>query len=125
MKKNFSIFSVKAQTAIEYLLLLAVVVIIVLIGLKVYLPRTEFASEIYFNRVGVGIVGKGHPCGNGHCDAYETAENCCVDCPEGEGSCGSFDGHFPDGGKPPLIDPVNPAQGAGEMELPGYSVQKP
>jgi len=71
----------KAQTAIEYMLLLAVVVGIVLVGFKTYLPRTQNSADLYFNRVIVGIIGVGGRCGDGFCDdRYENNEKCCADC---------------------------------------------
>ena len=71
-----------AQTAVEYLLLLAVVVSIVLVGLRTYLPRVYVASNEYFDKASKGIAGKPHPCGDGCCDAdFETSVNCPVDCP--------------------------------------------
>jgi len=85
MKKK--LIQKKAQTAIEYMLLLGVIVAIVLIGFKTYLPRTQDAANIYFNRVSVGILGEPNPCGDGLCCApFETPEKCPVDCP-GPGGC--------------------------------------
>ncbi len=54
-------FQKKAQTAIEYMLLLAVVVSVVLVGLKPYLRRVEGAGNIYFNRTVRGIMGPPSP----------------------------------------------------------------
>jgi Flp pilus assembly pilin Flp len=48
----------QGQTAIEYLLLLAVVVAIVLVGFKTYLPQSHNAVDLYYNRAAVGIMGK-------------------------------------------------------------------
>ncbi|MCA9407380.1 MAG: hypothetical protein H6755_01960 [Candidatus Omnitrophica bacterium] len=78
--------SKSAQSAIEYLLLLAVVVSIVLVGFNKYLPRTYNAAQVYFNRASVGVLGDGPRCGDGTITFGETPETCCVDF----GSCGSF-----------------------------------
>jgi hypothetical protein len=77
----------KAQTALEYLLILGTVMVIVLTGWKVFLPRVQNSSDLYFNRVNYGIAGKGPRCGDGNCIAPENPESCCVDCPPGGGSC--------------------------------------
>ncbi len=55
MKKNNSS---NGQHALEYVLLLAMVVAIVLFGFKKYVPQTRDASELYYNRVAVGILGE-------------------------------------------------------------------
>jgi len=75
----------KAQSAIEYLMLLAAVVAIVLIGFKTYLPRILVTGNIYFNRVGVGIMGEPPRCGDKVCrpPPFEDCERCPADC----GSC--------------------------------------
>ncbi len=71
----------KGQTAVEYLLLLAIVVIVVLIGFTRYLPRAREASEIFYNRMGTGIAGNINPCGDGDCDPdFESSAKCPVDC---------------------------------------------
>ncbi len=74
--------SQKAQMAIEYMLLLMVVVSIVLIGFPKYLPQTRNAANTYFNRMVVGIMGKPNPCGDGFCDPnFEKKDcSCGVDC---------------------------------------------
>ena len=74
----------KAQTAVEYILLLTTVVAIVLIGFRAYLPEVNEASNIYFNRVVPGIVGEPPRCGDGCCDEFERLDQnsrCPVDCP--------------------------------------------
>ena len=71
--------NIRGQTTLEYILVLGTVMVVVLIGLKVYLPQTQNASALYFNRVEVGIFGPAPKCGNGGTDPGETAENCCVD----------------------------------------------
>ena len=73
--------SLKAQTAIEYMLLLGVVVATVLIGLKVYLPQTKQSANLYFNRTAVGILGTPNPCGDGYCcEPFEDISKCQPDC---------------------------------------------
>ncbi len=68
-----------AQTAVEYLLLLAVVVIVVVIGFETYLPRAKVGTELFYNRIGVGVLGNANPCGDGTCSPFEEGK-CCVDC---------------------------------------------
>ena len=71
----------RAQTAIEYMLLLGVVVALVLISFKTYLPRMRTSANTYFNRTVIGILGKPNPCGDGYCcDPFENAEKCPPDC---------------------------------------------
>ena len=70
----------KAQTAVEYMLLLAVVVSIVLIGFRTFLPRAQTAGNVYFQRTGSSILGNPNPCGDGKCEWYEDANKCCFDC---------------------------------------------
>ncbi len=72
----------KAQTAIEYLLLLGVVVSLVLIAFKTQMAsRIPQATELYFNRASTGIMGKQNPCGDGVCATpWEDGDKCCVDC---------------------------------------------
>ena len=80
----------KGQTAVEYLLLLGIVVTVVLIGFSKYLPRAQQASNLYFQRVGEGVLGDPNPCGDGICDpAFEDDTTCCVDCDAG-GHCESL-----------------------------------
>jgi len=69
----------RAQTAVEYMLLLGAVVGIVLVGLKLYLPRINETSNVYFNRAAYGIYGEPNRCGDGNIGRFETRENCCVD----------------------------------------------
>ena len=47
----------KAQTAIEYLLLLSIVAIVVFTGFRTVLSRSQKASGDYFNKAREGIVG--------------------------------------------------------------------
>lgn len=71
----------KAQTAIEYMLLLGVVVALVLIAFKVSLPKMRVSANTYFNRAAIGIMGDPNPCGDGVCDPnFEDFSKCCVDC---------------------------------------------
>lgn len=46
-----------AQTAIEYMLLLAVVTAIVLVGFKHYVPKSRSATEEFYNKAAIGILG--------------------------------------------------------------------
>ena len=80
----------RGQSALEYMLLMGTVMVIVIVGFKVFLPRTQNASDLYFNRVSHGIMGNVTKCGDGTCDGPEggypashpeNSENCCVDCP--------------------------------------------
>lgn len=50
-----------AQTAVEYMLLLAVVVAIVIMAVPWFFPAAQNASDIYYNRIGIGIVGDPPP----------------------------------------------------------------
>ncbi len=52
----------RAQTAIEYLLLLAVVVAIVLVGFKYLVPQSRDASEEFYNKAAIGILGNAPVC---------------------------------------------------------------
>jgi len=83
MRKYLIELNKKAQTAVEYMLLLAAVVSIVLIGFKSYLPSFQGTSNYYFNQVGIGILGMPNRCGDGSCASFESCEKCPVDC----GSC--------------------------------------
>ena len=47
----------KAQTAVEYMLLLAAVVSVVLIGFKQFLPKTTDSNERFFNKATTAIMG--------------------------------------------------------------------
>ena len=50
------------QTAIEYMLLLAVVVAIVLVGFKYLVPKSRDASEGFYNKAAIGILGDAPIC---------------------------------------------------------------
>jgi len=78
------------QTAVEYMLLLAVVVAIVLMAFRTYLPRIYSSSGIYFNRVVVGIIGPTGRCGDGPPEdfRFETCESCP---PDSAIECGCLD----------------------------------
>ena len=70
-----------AQVTIEYLLLLAAVVAIVIIAFGTHLNDSQVSSELYFNNVSVGIMGEPPRCGDGHCDGrFEDFLRCPVDC---------------------------------------------
>ena len=78
----------KAQTAIEYMLLLGVVVALVLVAFKTSLPRLRTSANIYFNRAEISLLGKPNPCGDGYCCSYfEDQNKCPVDCPGGINAC--------------------------------------
>ncbi len=81
--KRIALFRNNAQTALEYMLLLMTVVVIVMVGFKVFLPRVTGASGVYLNRTAYGIQGKPPHCGDHTCNAaiMENQETCCVDCP--------------------------------------------
>lgn len=69
------------QTMVEYMLLMAAVVAVVLVGFRIYLPRTYQAGNVYFNKTAGAILGKPNPCGDGHCDShFENPEKCPTDC---------------------------------------------
>jgi len=86
MRKHFIVLNKKAQTAVEYMLLLGAVVAIVLVGFKSYLPTFQLTSNYYFNQVGIGVLGDPPRCGDGTCSGAEKrdgragCENCPVDC---------------------------------------------
>lgn len=82
MRKYFIKLNRKAQTAVEYMLLLGAVVSIVLIGFKVYLPSLQETSNYYFNQVGIGVLGEPSKCGDGFCNGpiIENSEKCPSDC---------------------------------------------
>ncbi len=80
-----TIKSPKGQTAIEYMLLLATVVAIVLLALPTYIPRVSNAANIYFVGAANAMLDVGPSCGDGFCDnthvpPFETNERCCDDC---------------------------------------------
>lgn len=78
----------KGQTAIEYMVLLGIVVALVLIAFKTQLPRTEESANVYFNRATLGIIGKPNPCGDGFCcQPFEDLGRCPPDCAGGAPGC--------------------------------------
>lgn len=80
-KKDIRRHRENAQTAIEYMLLLGVVVAIVLIAMKVQLPQVKRYANEFFNRTGAGIVDRPNPCGDGYCCVpFEDADKCPPDC---------------------------------------------
>ncbi len=72
----------QAQTAVEYMLLLAIVVGDILIALPGQIPRVNLAANTYFDRASNAIYGRGSDCGDGVCDtaAFEDNNRCCDDC---------------------------------------------
>jgi len=81
MRKQFIGLNTKAQTAVEYMLLLAAVVSIVLVGFKNFLPSFHATSNYYFNQVAIGVLGEPSRCGDGTCSEFEDCEKCPSDCP--------------------------------------------
>ena len=55
----------RAQTAVEYILLLGTVMAIVLVGFHTNIPRVFNAANVYQNRIFEGIAGPPPKCGNG------------------------------------------------------------
>ena len=80
MQNHITKMNKKGQTAVEYMLLLAAVVSIVLVGFKTYLPSFQQTSNYYFDQVGIGVLGDANRCGNGSCSKFEDAEKCPADC---------------------------------------------
>ena len=103
MKRTVVLHSRQGQTAVEYLLLLGIVVTVVLVGFSKYLPRAQQASNIYFQRVGEGVLGEPNPCGDGYCDntTFESDTTCCVDC-DAAGYCLPPGSPVPMPGTPPF-----------------------
>jgi Flp pilus assembly pilin Flp len=76
------------QTAIEYMLLLGLVVALVLISFRIFLPGMRVSVGNYFNRSTIGILGKPNPCGDGYCcGPFEDFKKCPQDCPSGIAGC--------------------------------------
>ena len=73
----------RAQTAVEYMLLLAVVVTVTIIGFYRLGPRTQYAANLYFQRAAAGIVGARapqagpEPINGGWCEDYDQCSNQC------------------------------------------------
>lgn len=72
----------KAQSAVEYMLLLTVVAAIVLLSMKTLFPRVNRSGEVFYNKTTYALLGEGHHCGDGVCteSLQENALSCCVDC---------------------------------------------
>lgn len=51
----------EAQTAIEYLLLFAIVAVVVFVAFRTLLPRGHEIAGNYYNKVAVGIMGEPPP----------------------------------------------------------------
>lgn len=58
MFSNKSFRCIRGQSALEYLLLLGVVVFIVLVGFNTYLPRTQNQAGTFFNDATRHIYGE-------------------------------------------------------------------
>jgi len=50
-------FLKEAQSMIEYVLLLGATVVVVLLAFKSLLPNVRNSSNIYYNKVAVGVMG--------------------------------------------------------------------
>jgi Flp pilus assembly pilin Flp len=80
MAMNQTILGERGQAAIEYMLLLALVVAVVFIAVVRFLPRTYNATNGYITNTALGILGEPNRCGNGLCDRFENNSNCPPDC---------------------------------------------
>ena len=69
----------RGQSALEYMLLLGLAMVVALIGYRELLPRTQSASNLFFNHVTLGIAGAPSHCGDGIGSVEENAKSCCVD----------------------------------------------
>jgi len=79
INRRISNYHRRGQAAVEYMLLLATVVTIVLIAFRTK-GVVVTGSNLYFNRVAEGILGNGNPCGDGKCSSFESPEKCPADC---------------------------------------------
>jgi hypothetical protein len=50
-------FGQRAQTALEYVILLGSITVVVLLAFKTFLPKASYEAEQYFNVVVCGIYG--------------------------------------------------------------------
>jgi len=78
--------------AIEFMLLLMVVVTLVLISFKTEVPRARRSANRYFEQTMNAIIGKPNPCGDGLCcRPFEDVETCTIDCMGGNviDTCGA------------------------------------
>jgi len=105
----------KAQTAIEYLLLFAVVAVVVLVAFRNLLPRANVIAGGYYNKVAVGIMGvpppsadftDPGPCDGVVCSSFSSDQNSC--CEAGNPAAGALRGeccvwHIPLGFPPGCI----------------------
>lgn len=90
MRRKFS--HQKGQAAVEYMILFAAVVAIVLVAFNTGLPRTQQAGNTFYQRTAVGIYGEPNPCGDQVCGPFEDFEKCCRDCnPDGSSTLGGGD----------------------------------
>ncbi len=65
---------------VEYMLVLMVVMAVLLIGFKTYMPKVQEYSNAYFEQTTCAIFGEGNPCGDGTCSQWEDCIKCPVDC---------------------------------------------
>ena len=81
--KDNDLRSHRAQTAMEYILLLAVVVTVTVIGFYHLGPRTQYAANLYCQRAAAGIVGVPapeagpEPINGGWCEEYSVCDVTC------------------------------------------------
>ena len=91
LKEGRFMMNHKGQNAIEYLLLLALVVGIVLVGFRQHLPTVYNSANEYYNRASEYLVGEPPRCGDGACfEPHEVESGCCIDCGHCVG-CGGTD----------------------------------
>lgn len=51
----------KAQAAVEYMLLLAMAVVVVILGFKTFFPKAQEATNRFYEKAAIGIMGKPPP----------------------------------------------------------------
>lgn len=71
------------QTAVEYLILLATVMAVVLMAMNKDILDMQETGNIYVDRVTEGLIGPPPKCGDCVCGEFETAEKCPIDCAVG------------------------------------------
>ncbi len=84
-----------AQTAVEYLLLLAMTAIIVFVGFRTILPNASQLSGTYFNKTANIIMGELPPEAPAACpDQYCSPSEDCMSCPADCGACPVICGQY-------------------------------
>ena len=72
---------ISGQTALEYMVLFAIVAVVVMAGMKNLLPQVRNSSEGYYNSVTRVIMGdEPAPINGGWCDASPSGQRACL-CP--------------------------------------------